>query len=199
MLLAKIQLPYALAIVVTSALMIWQSIDTGRGGAEFRGQALFWAASVSAGWLQKIVIARGVRVTLGAARHPGWVLLLASALIGAMPLTFQVRWMMDTIVAPQAGLPELWVTDLNVTLICTVFGLIQYMLIEDRPILDTMRREPETRASIGVDLAADSARTDGSSLPEDTSIDPVVGLLGRRPDIPVGRSFEKSLREAAWY
>lgn len=85
---ASIQFRYFLAIPATSALMIWQSGDAVRFGSDFRNLALFWFGSVTVGWLQMILIARGVRATFGADRYSGWVLLIASALIGAVPQTF---------------------------------------------------------------------------------------------------------------
>ncbi len=78
--------------------MIWQSGDVVRVGSEFRNLALFCFGSVTVGWLQMILIARGIRVTFGADNHPGW------ALLGAIPLTFQVRWLVEAIVAPQQSL-----------------------------------------------------------------------------------------------
>ncbi|MGI9390108.1 MAG: LytTR family DNA-binding domain-containing protein [Boseongicola sp.] len=147
--------------------MVWQSGDAVRSGSEFRNWALFWFGSVSIGWLQMIIIARGVRASFGIDKYPGWALLLASALIGAVPLTFQVRWLVEVIIAPTAGLPAPWVTYLNVFVINTVFSLIQYMLIERWPLfqLDDAHGTPASIAAA-----------------EDTDSRPTVGMLRRRPD-----------------
>ena len=116
MALPPLQVPvrYAIAIAVTAGLMIWQSGDAVRAGMEMNALVVFWLASVTTGWLQMIVIARGVRASFGADRWPGWALLAASALIGAIPLSFEIRWMVETLVAPVRGLPPPWVTYLNV-------------------------------------------------------------------------------------
>jgi len=165
----SIQLRYLLAIFVTASLMVWQSGDAVRAGSNFRDLALFWYGSVTIGWLQMIIIARGVRTSFGADRYPGWALLLASALICAVPLTFQVRWLVETIVAPVGGLPAPWVTYLNVFVINTVFSLLQYLLIERWPLfhLDDVHLSGST-ASIP------------RKGPEDSR--PTVGMLRRRPD-----------------
>ncbi|WP_435231040.1 hypothetical protein ACMAZE_04360 [Pseudopelagicola sp. nBUS_20] len=105
-----------------------------RAGSDFRDLALFWFGSVTIGWLQMILIAGGVRATFGADKYPGWALLITSALIGAVPLTFRVRWLVETVVAPSAGLPAPWVTYLNVCVINVLFSLIQFLLIERWPL-----------------------------------------------------------------
>ena len=180
---AKIHLRYLLAIVVTAGLMVWQSTDAVRTGAELYGQALFWSASVTAGWLQMIVISRGVRATIGVERYPGWVLLAASALIGALPLTFQVRWMMQTIVAPELGLPAPWVTYLNVTLICTVFSLIQYLLIERWPIFEaSLEQNPRPVAKTATCSENEFGAESDEATRGSDSRPPNIGLLSRRPD-----------------
>lgn len=148
--------------------MIWQTGDAVRVGSEFRNLALFWFGSVTVGWLQMILIARGIRVTFGADNYPGWALLLASALIGAIPLTFQVRWLVETIVSPQQGLPAPWVTYLNICVINIVFSLIQYLMIERWPLLLVSGYDNETEP--------ESAATTSDAFP------PYVGMLRRRPD-----------------
>lgn len=127
-------LRYGVAVGVTSALMIWISVN--EDGGEGLGRAVaFWGIAVTAGWLQMILVARGVRASFGEDKWPGWALLLATALVGAVPLTFEVRWLLDLIVAPESGLPPPWITFLNVSVINTVFCLVQYVLIERWPLL----------------------------------------------------------------
>lgn len=150
--------------------MIWQSGDVVRVGSEFRNLALFWFGPVTVGWLQMILITRGIRVTFGADNHPGWALLIASAMIGAIPLTFQVRWLVEAIVAPQQSLPAPWVTYLNICVINIVFSLIQFLMIERWPLFqvsgDDKKVEPEPESA---------AETSNASAP-------YVGMLRRRPD-----------------
>ncbi|WP_245890911.1 LytTR family DNA-binding domain-containing protein [Albidovulum aquaemixtae] len=159
-----------IAILVTAALMIWQAGDAVRTGAEFRDQAVFWGASVTVGWLQMILIARGVRSSFGTDRYPGWALLLAQAFIGAAPLTFEVRWLVETIVAPEAGLPAPWVTYLNISVINVVFSLIQYGLIERWPLFRPEMGDAEGGAIV------DSVGARRGDMP------PTVGMLRRPPE-----------------
>lgn len=166
-------LRYLAAIAVTSALMIWQSTDAVRAGSDLRNHTLFWFIAVSAGWLQMILIARGVRASFGPERYPGWSLLLISALVGAVPLTFQVRWLMETIVVPEAGLPVPWITYLNVCVINLVFSVIQYLLIERWPIFDLPAASPQI----------DNSEVNTSEPVEDVQKQiPTVALLRRRPE-----------------
>jgi len=165
----SIQVRYLLAILATSALMIWQSGDAVRAGSEFGGLALFWCGSVTVGWLQMILIAHGVRATFGGGKYPGWALLIASALIGAVPLTFQIRWMVETIVTPSAGLPAPWVTYLNVCVINIVFSLIQFVLIERWPLFRIPSKQtPQT--------------PERSEFQPDAQSVPTVGMLRRQPE-----------------
>jgi len=127
-------LRYAMAMLVTTALMIWVSVNEEGSWSSIPGQAAFWCIAVVAGWLQMILIARGVRSTFSPTHWAGWNLLLATALIGAVPITFEVRWLLDTIIAPVRGLPPPWLTYLNVTVINMVFCLVQYLLIERWPL-----------------------------------------------------------------
>ena len=131
----QILMRYILAIAVTAGLMIWQAGDAVRAGLDQNALILFWLASVTTGWLQMIVIARGVRASFGVERWPGWVLLLISAFLGAVPLSFEIRWMVDGLLAPTEGLPPIWVTYLNVSVINVVFSLIQFVLIEGWPLV----------------------------------------------------------------
>ncbi len=166
---SSIHLRYVVAIVVTAALMIWISVNEEGSRAAIPGQAAFWSVAITAGWLQMILIARGIRASFGTERWPGWALLVATAIIGAVPLTFEVRWLLDTIIAPPQGLPPPWLTYLNVTVINLVFCLVQYLLIERWPLFEgaetfvaeTFTRGPEMRHA-------------GRS--------PVIGRLSRRPD-----------------
>ncbi len=166
---SSIHLRYVAAIAITAALMIWISVnEEGRRDA-IPGQVAFWSVAITAGWLQMILIARGVRASFGTERWPGWALLVATAVIGAVPLTFEVRWLLDTIVAPPQGLPPPWLTYLNVTVINLVFCLVQYLLIERWPLFE------------GADALP--AKTSGK-VPEMEHPDrrPIVGHLSRRPD-----------------
>ena len=101
---------YAVATLVTTALMIWISVNEVGSRDAIPGQVLFWLLAVTAGWLQMILIARGVRISIGTDCWPGWALLVATAIIGAVPLTFEVRWLLATIVAPPEGLPPPWLS-----------------------------------------------------------------------------------------
>jgi len=163
----QILMRYGLAIAVTAGLMIWQSGDAVRAGLDRNGLIVFWLASVTAGWLQMIVIARGVRASFGVERWPGWVLLLISAFLGAVPLCFEIRWMVEALLAPAEGLPPLWVTYLNVSVINVVFSLIQYVLIEGWPLTGA-GDDPEPLPNLRPEQVADNR--------------PVVGRLRRRPD-----------------
>ena len=166
---SNIHLRYIAAIVVTAALMIWISVNEEGSRDAIPGQVAFWSVAITAGWLQMILIARGVRASFGTERWPGWALLLATAIIGALPLTFEVRWLLDTIVAPPQGLPPPWLTYLNVTVINLVFCLVQYLLIERWPLFDgAADREP------GLD--------DAAHLVDQPNIRPTIGHLSRRPE-----------------
>ena len=156
--------------------MVWQSTDAVRAGSELRNLAFFWLSAVSAGWLQMILIARGVRISFGPARYPGWALLGASALIGALPLTFQVRWLMETIVVPAAGLPPPWITYLNVCVINAVFSVIQYALIERWPILGTVAEVTSDQVDNGSGLSnPDNSNSTHASSPN-------ITMLRRKPE-----------------
>jgi hypothetical protein len=146
--------------------MVWQARDGVAQGEEFAGHAAFWIVAVAAGWLQMIVIARGVRASLGPERYPGWVLMLSAALLGAVPLSFEVRWLMQTLVDPQGGLPQPWVTYLNVAFINLNFCLVQFWAIERWPILG----------------AAPGAAPQGRENRAAPTPVPTVGLLRRRPE-----------------
>ena len=165
---SSIHLRYVAAIIVTAALMIWISVNEEGSRDAIPGQIAFWSVAITAGWLQMILIARGVRASFGTERWPGWVLLVATAIIGAVPLTFEVRWLLDMIVAPPQGLPPPWLTYLNVTVINLVFCLVQYLLIERWPLFEN--------SEAGVSDAASSLET------ETAGQRPGVGLLSRRPE-----------------
>jgi hypothetical protein len=164
---SNLYLRYIAAIVATTTLMIWVSVNEEGSRDAIPGQAAFWSTAVTAGWLQMILISRGVRATFGETRWPGWALLCASAIIGAVPLTFEVRFLLDTIVAPVRGLPPPWLTFLNVMVINLVFCLVQYILIERWPLFEATDRMPQ------------GTETD---TPVATDRRPDVGLLSRRPE-----------------
>jgi hypothetical protein len=166
---SNIHLRYIAAIVVTATLMIWISVNEEGSRDAVPGQVAFWSVAITAGWLQMILIARGVRSSFGTDRWPGWALLVATAIIGAVPLTFEVRWLLNTIVAPPQGLPPPWLTYLNVTVINLVFCLVQYFLIERWPMFEDLdvRESQVTRGASDVDR---------QRLP------PTIGHLSRRPE-----------------
>jgi len=166
---SSIHLRYVAAIVVTAALMIWISVNEEGSRDAIPGQVGFWSVAITAGWLQMILIARGVRATFGTERWPGWALLVATAIIGAAPLTFEVRWLLDTIVAPPQGLPPPWLTYLNVSVINLVFCLVQYLLIERWPLFEDAK-EPMLSSSVN-DFPEKSAEKR-----------PTIGHLSRRPE-----------------
>ncbi|MDJ0637960.1 MAG: LytTR family DNA-binding domain-containing protein [Paracoccaceae bacterium] len=166
---SSIHLRYVAAIVVTAALMIWISVNEEGSRDAIPGQVAFWSVAITAGWLQMILIARGVRASFGTERWPGWALLVATAIIGAVPLTFEVRWLLDTIVAPPQGLPPPWLTYLNVSVINLVFCLVQYLLIERWPLFEGAEQQ-EPLLSVGV------------SPEESDKIRPTIGHLSRRPE-----------------
>ncbi len=165
----SVHLRYAVAILVTTALMIWISVNEEGSGDAIPGQVAFWSVAVTAGWLQMILIARGVRASFGTERWPGWALLVATALIGAVPLTFEVRWLLDSIVAPPRGLPPPWLTYLNVTVINLVFCLVQYLLIERWPLV-------AGGETLGIEA------TDAAPRVGEVARPPTVGHLSRRPE-----------------
>ena len=145
----RILVRYGVAIAATASLMIWQSGDAVRAGLDRSGLVVFWLVSVAAGWVQMVIIARGVRASFGTDHLPGWGLLLISALLGAIPLSFEIRWLVETLLAPVGGLPAPWVTYLNVSVINIVFSLIQYTMIEGWPLTapaDTPVSQPEEPA-----------------------------------------------------
>ena len=161
---------YSIAILATAAFMIWVAKDTA---ADMTDVAIFWVLAVTAGWLQMLLISSGVRSSFGAENYPGWALLLAQTFIGALPLTFEVRWLMQTIVNPEGGLPPPWLSYLNVSVINFVFSLVQYVLVERWPILTAARPEAEMRA---LQERADAANAI-----------PTIGRLKRRPEGLNGR------------
>lgn len=156
---------YIIAILACTAFMIWVSKNDAPNLGD---AALFWLLAITAGWLQMLLISRGVRSSFGAENYPGWVLLISQTIIGAVPLTFEVRWLMRTIVNPDGGLPPPWMSYLNVLVINFVFSLVQYVLVERWPILTVARPEAELRAEKEEIAAANAV--------------PTVGRLRRRPD-----------------
>ena len=171
-------LRYAAAILVTTALMIWISVNERDMSDRILPQAAFWSVSVTAGWLQMVLISRGVRATFGAGGWPGWALLLVSAFVGAVPLTFEIRWLLASIVAPPQGLPPPWLTYLNVSVINLVFCLVQFILIERWPLFE------EDTESGPVDIGSQRVP---STDPSGTTValangTPTVSMLSRRPD-----------------
>jgi hypothetical protein len=165
---SNITLRYVAAIVATAALMIWISVNEEGSRAAIPAQAAFWSVAITAGWLQMILIARGLRASFGTDHWPGWALLVATAIIGAVPLTFEVRWLLDTIVAPPQGLPPPWLTYLNVFVINLVFCLVQYVLIEGWPLFDGAdQQEPHLP---------------GASSETNDTLRPTIGHLSRRPE-----------------
>ncbi len=172
---SSLMLRYATAILVTTALMIWISVNEEGGREALPGQALFWSVAVTAGWLQMILIARGVRASFGEDRWPGWALFAATAIIGAVPITFEVRWLMDTIVAPARGLPPPWLSYLNVTVINLVFCLVQYLLIERWPMFDPQPASTPSETEAGQDQDAPAPTQSARNIP-------TIGLLSRRPE-----------------
>ncbi|MCP4385867.1 MAG: LytTR family transcriptional regulator [Hyphomicrobiales bacterium] len=156
---------YLIAILATSGFMIWMAKNDA---PDLLDASIFWILAITAGWLQMLLISRGVRSSFGAENYPGWVLLIAQTLIGAVPLTFEVRWLMQTIVNPEGGLPPPWMSYLNVSVINLVFSLVQYVLVERWPILTPARSEAE--------LQAERESTDVASAV------PTIGKLKRRPD-----------------
>lgn len=168
---SNLVLRYIAAVVSTTALMIWISVNEVGSREAIPDQIVFWGIAITAGWLQMILISRGVRATFGTDRWPGWGLLLASAIIGAVPLTFEVRFLVDAIIAPARGLPPPWLTYLNVTVINLVFCLVQYILIEHWPVFETGEVNPPP---IGSDKGGVQS---GGSVCR-----PRVGLLSRRPE-----------------
>lgn len=258
---SSIHLRYVAAIVVTAALMIWISINEEGSRDTIPGQVAFWSVTITAGWLQMILIARGVRSSFGTNRWPGWALLVATAVIGAVPLTFEVRWLLEAIVSPPQGLPPPWLTYLNVTVINLVFCLLQYLLIErwplfeaggdgeadianglavndrpdPRPTITHLSRSPEglsgtirymrmedhylrvfTEEGDGMTLhrMSDATReldqTDGMQVHKSWWVSKAavkeirqekrkrIILIEDGTEVPVGRSFEPSLKEAGW-
>ncbi|MEP2531244.1 LytTR family DNA-binding domain-containing protein [Shimia sp.] len=167
---SNLALRYVVAMALTCALMIWISINEEGSRQAIPGQIVFWSIAITAGWLQMILISRGVRATFGTEMVAGWVLLMATAIIGAVPLTFEVRFLLDAIVAPVRGLPPPWLTYLNVMVINLVFCLVQYILIERWPLFDEHKKDQAE----GVSTPAE----EGGS----TDIRPNVARLERRPE-----------------
>lgn len=161
---------YVIAILATCSFMVWVAKDDA---ADLLDISIFWFVAVTAGWLQMILISRGVRASFGAEAYPGWVLLLAQTFIGAVPLTFEVRWLMQTVVNPAGGLPPPWMSYLNVSVINLVFSLVQYTLVERWPILTAGLPEAERRA--------EQERVDAANAI------PTIGRLKRRPEGLNGR------------
>lgn len=166
---SNIHLRYSVAIIITAALMIWISVNEEGQRDAIPGQVTFWSVAVTAGWLQMILIARGVRASFGTERWPGWALLVATAIIGAVPLTFEVRWLLDTVIAPPQGLPSPWLTYANVTVINLVFCLVQYILIERWPLFE----------GAPTLIAETSGALPGTERGDRR---PTIGHLSRRPD-----------------
>lgn len=164
-------LRYSLAIVITALLMIWIALNNAPDEHGIRPVMLFWITSVTVGWLQMILIARGVRASFGPDAWPGWSLMAVTALVGAVPLTFEIRWLLETLAAPPGGLPPPWISYLNVTVINLVFCLVQYVLIEGWS-LALPDNEPDTHQS---------APTSGEAPKP-----PDVRLLTRQPEGLIG-------------
>jgi len=150
--------------------MIWVSKNDA---PNLLDASVFWIFAITAGWLQMILISRGVRSSFGEENYPGWVLFAAQTLIGAVPLTFEVRWLMQTIVNPEGGLPSPWMSYLNVTVINLIFSLVQYLLVERWPMLTVARPKAE--------LLADQEKIDAANAI------PTIGNLKRRPEGLNGR------------
>lgn len=165
----SLTLRYCAAILGTMAFMIWMAVNEETERAGMGAQALFWGVAVAAGWLQMILIARGLRASLAPLGWPGWAMLLATAVIGAAPLTFEIRWLVETIVMPRHGLPAPWITYLNVAVINLVFCLIQFSAIERWPLTGAPATEP-----------APAAPPPGA--PDAAPSLPLVRLLSRPPE-----------------
>ena len=55
---------------VTAALMIWISVNEEGSRDAIPGQVAFWSVAITAGWLQMLLISRGVRATFDKDRWP---------------------------------------------------------------------------------------------------------------------------------
>lgn len=153
---------YAVAIGLTALAMAWLAPLESSVWMTPVDRYIFWFTTVTAGWLQMIIIAHGVRAAFGTERFPGWVLLLVAAAVGAVPITFEVRYLWGILKnAPTMPTPY-WYSYLTVLFINVNFSLLQWWLVERWPLT----RHGDRRAS---NTPAGPPRPD-------------VVMLRRRPD-----------------
>ena len=125
---------------------------------------LFWFTTVTAGWLQMVVIAHGVRAAFGADRFPGWMLLIVASAIGAIPITFEVHYLWGVLKLAGGAQNPYWVSYLTVLFINLNFSLLQWWFVE---------RWPLTQNPGPID--------DALAMPKPGAL-PTVDMLSRKPD-----------------
>jgi hypothetical protein len=155
---------YVAAIGLTALAMAWLAPLESSVWLKPGDRYLFWFATVSAGWLQMIIVAHGVRASFGTERLPGWVLLIISAGIGAIPITFEVRYLWELLKLGDAELRPYWQSYITVLFINLNFSLLQWWLVERWSLFSG---DEKTSAEL----------SEGTS----TAI-PTVEMLNRRPD-----------------
>lgn len=125
---------YGIAILVSGlSLGYLQAL----GSSEFfttLGRYGFWLGSCAAGWIQAMLIARGIRSLLEGMELAGWQLLIVSALILTFPLTFEIRWMWQLGANGGGSASSYWQSFMVISVLNLGFSFVQYRFLEKWPL-----------------------------------------------------------------
>jgi hypothetical protein len=141
------------------------------------GRYGFWFGSCAAGWVQAMLIARGIRSLLEGLELAGWQLLLVSALILTFPLTFEIRWMWQFGAASASSADSYWESFLVILVLNLSFSFIQYRYLEKWPL----GRAPVRTSSAANNLQSPQSSISGAAadLPDNQ---PSLAMLRKIPE-----------------
>ena len=137
----------------------------------FVGRMAFWVAACAAGWLQSMIIARGLKSMLINSTIKNWQLAVITAVILAIPLTFEIRWMWQSLTMTPTETGQYWVSYLITLVINLNFCTLQLALIERWPLLELVGRH---------DDVSSNEEVDNHSANKEVVAD--VSMLRRKPD-----------------
>ncbi len=127
---------YAIAIGITAIAMAWLGPAGSTELMTVENRFAFWLIAVTVGWLQMIIIARGLRNLMLPGMTRGWVLLLITAALGAVPMTFEVRSLWSVLREAPGYVAPLHIAYMTTFAINVMFCLIQWSFVERWPILE---------------------------------------------------------------
>ena len=136
---------YAIVIFLTALAMAWLAPLESSVWLSPVDRYIFWFTTVIAGWLQMIIIAHGVRAAFGTERFPGWALLLIAAAIGAVPISFETRYLWGALKIAATTPKPYWQSYITVLFINLNFSLLQWWFVERSPL--TLRAETASSAA----------------------------------------------------